>query len=136
MVDFELRPEDSYAVGTASLRPTGGPRQAVAEIDPLAADLVVLGWRELPVDPDQADIGPTARAVMPATAACSSPARSASSRDAAPAGLDLERTFCLSQPTSAPSAPTSRPEPRTIVYKGMLAEPQVVPFYPDLADER
>ena len=51
-----------------SCRPTGPAADAaVAEIDRLAAEegLGVLGWRELPVDPDAADLGPTARAAMP-----------------------------------------------------------------------
>ena len=86
-----------------------------------------------PTDPDAADLGPTARAAMPAF------------RQLFVAGTDGEtghragaaaRSACASAPSTAP-APTSRSlSPRTIVYKGMLAEPQVEAFYPDLADER
>jgi glutamate synthase (NADPH) large chain len=68
VVDFELPPEGSYAVGTAFLpSDRQAADEAVAEIDRLAAEenLVVLGWRELPVDPDRADIGPKARAGVP-----------------------------------------------------------------------
>ncbi|HWM59711.1 MAG TPA: glutamate synthase large subunit, partial [Pseudonocardia sp.] len=143
VVDFELPPAGSYAVGTAFLpSDRQAADEAVAEIDRLAAEenLVVLGWRELPVDPDRADIGPTARAVMPGFRQLfvAGAEWGGEDRDAAPAGLDLERrAFCLRKRAEhAIGVYFPSLSPRTIVYKGMLAEPQVVPFYPDLADER
>src|SRR3954471_9589894 len=67
-VDFELPPVGGDAVGVAFL-PVGAAGRAarVEQVACLAAEegLTVLGWRELPVDPDGADVGPTARAVMP-----------------------------------------------------------------------
>jgi len=138
VVDFELPPAGGYAVGIAFL-PTepAAADAAIAEIERLAAeeDLRVLGWRALPVDPDKADIGPTARAVMPGFRQLFV---AGIEDDDAPVGIDLERrTFCLrkrAEHTTGVYFPSL--SPRTIVYKGMLAEPQVVPFYPDLADER
>ncbi|HVH22269.1 MAG TPA: glutamate synthase central domain-containing protein, partial [Pseudonocardia sp.] len=144
VVDFELPPAGGYAVGNAFLpADREAADAAVAEIERLAAeeDLRVLGWRALPVDPDKADIGPTARAVMPgfrqlfvAGAETGDPATAGE----APTGIDLERrTFCLRKRVEHGTGvyfPSL--SPRTIVYKGMLTEPQVVPFYPDLADER
>ena len=96
----------------------------------------MLGWRELPVDPDKADIGPTARAVMPSFRQLF--VAGVEQGDDAPTGIELERrTFCLRKRAEHGTGvyfPSL--SPRTIVYKGMLAEPQVEAFYPDLADER
>jgi glutamate synthase (NADPH/NADH) large chain len=139
VVDFELPPVGGYAVGIAFL-PTepAQAEEAVAAIDRIAAeeDLRVLGWRALPVDPDSADIGPTARAVMPGFRQLFVAGVEESAT--APTGIALERrTFCLRKRAEhATGVYFPSLSPRTIVYKGMLAEPQVVPFYPDLADER
>jgi glutamate synthase (NADPH) large chain len=67
-VGFDLPPLGEYAVGIAFLPVDETERAArVEDVARLAAEegLTVLGWRELPVDPDGADVGPTARAVMP-----------------------------------------------------------------------
>jgi glutamate synthase (NADPH) large chain len=138
VVDFELPPAGAYAVGIAFLPVDPATAdEAAAEIDRLAAEenLTVLGWRTLPVDPDKADIGPTARAVMPSFRQLF--VAGIEGNDA-PLGLELERrVFCLRKRAEhGTGVYFSSLSPRTIVYKGMLAEPQVVPFYPDLADER
>ena len=68
--------------------------EAVAEIDRLAAEegLRVLGWRELPVDPEGATSAPRHAPRCPASASCSS----RPPRRTAPTGIELERrTFCL-----------------------------------------
>src|SRR4051812_45215266 len=67
-VDFDLPPVGEYSVGIAFLPVDADERAArIADVDRVAAEegLAVLGWREVPVDPDGADVGPTARAVMP-----------------------------------------------------------------------
>ncbi|HZG92088.1 MAG TPA: glutamate synthase large subunit [Pseudonocardia sp.] len=135
VVDFELPEAGAYAAGTAFLPTDAADADAaVAEIDRLAAEegLRVLGWRELPTAPQQAGLGPTALAAMPAFR------QLFVAGAAGETGLDLERrTFCLrkraehARGTYFPSL-----SPRTIVYKGMLTEPQVEAFYPDLSDER
>ncbi|GAA1292835.1 glutamate synthase large subunit [Pseudonocardia aurantiaca] len=135
VVDFELPAAGAYAVGTAFLPLDAEKAEAdVAEIDRLAAEegLRVIGWRELPVDPDAAGIGPSARAAMPGFRQLFVAGL------AGETGVELERrTFCLRK-RAEHSTGTYFPSlsPRTIVYKGMLAEPQVEAFYPDLADER
>ncbi len=133
VVDFELPAAGAYAVGTAFL-PVADPDTAVAEIERLADEegLVVLGWRALPTDPDGADLGPTARAAMPAFRQLFVAGRGGET------GIALERlAFCLRKRADHATG-TYFPSlsPRTIVYKGMLAEPQVEAFYPDLSDER
>src|SRR5688500_15620485 len=67
-VDFQLPPMGEYAVGIAFLLRDENERAArYDEVAKLADEegLTVLGWRDVPVDPDGADVGPTARAVMP-----------------------------------------------------------------------
>ncbi|MGH3566141.1 MAG: glutamate synthase large subunit [Pseudonocardia sp.] len=142
VVDFELPPAEAYAVGIAFLPSDVTEADAVVgEIDRLAAEenLRVLGWRELPVDPDGADVGPTARAVMPSFRQLFVAGREFGAADQdVPTGIELERrTFCLRKRAEHATG-TYFPSlsPRTIVYKGMLAEPQIEAFYPDLADER
>ena len=138
VVDFPLPAEGAYAVGTAFL-PVETPHGSAAvaaetEIDRLAAEegLTVLGWRALPVDPDGADIGPSARAAMPRFRQLFVAGAHGET------GIALERlAFCLrkrAEHTTGTYFPSL--SPRTIVYKGMLAEPQVETFYPDLSDER
>ena len=133
VVEFELPAEGAYAAGIAFL-PTDECETVVTKIDELAAEegLRVLGWRELPTDADGADLGPTARSVMPAFRQLFVAGAGGES------GIELERlTFCLRKRAEhATGVYFPSLSPRTIVYKGMLAEPQVEAFYPDLSDER
>src|SRR5690606_16665614 len=67
VVDFELPANGSYAMGIAYLPDEDAEKADVkSAIVELAAEegLVVLGWREVPVRPDQ--LGTLARAAMPA----------------------------------------------------------------------
>src|SRR4051812_49378571 len=67
-VDFDLPPLGEYSVGIAFLPTDDAERAArIEDVARLAEEegLTVLGWRDVPVDPDGADLGPTARAVMP-----------------------------------------------------------------------
>jgi glutamate synthase (NADPH) large chain len=140
VVDFALPPAGEYAVGTAFL-PTDDEQAAtaVARIEKLAAEesLRVLGWRDVPTDVDKADLGPSARAAMPRFRQLFVTA-DGDPTDAPVAGIALERrTYCLRKRTEHETGiyfPSL--SPRTLVYKGMLAEPQLEAFYPDLADER
>ncbi|MFP5071530.1 glutamate synthase large subunit [Pseudonocardia nantongensis] len=141
VTDFELPGPGSYAVGIAMLpQDEGEAAAAVARVDELAAEenLTVLGWRELPTDPDAADLGPTALAAMPSFRQLFVAGIELTTGGDAPAGIELERrTFCLRKRIEhGTGAYFPSLSPRTIIYKGMLAEPQVAAFYPDLADER
>ena len=142
VVDFALPPAGAYAVGTAFL-PTDEEKAAaaVARIEKVAVEenLRVLGWRDVPTDVDKADLGPSARAAMPMFRQLFVTAAEDDGADGIPvAGIALERrTFCLRKRAEHETG-TYFPSlsPRTLVYKGMLAEPQLEAFYPDLADER
>jgi len=137
-VDFALPPAGTYAVGIAFLpADPDAADETVGRIEALATqeNLRVLGWREVPTDPDGADLGPTARTVMPSFRQLF--VAGTEERDA-PAGLELERrTFCLRKRVEhATGTYFASLSPRTVVYKGMLTELQLEAFYPDLSDER
>jgi glutamate synthase (NADPH/NADH) large chain len=134
VVDFELPPVGSYAVGTAFL-PADAERatKARARIEELATEegLAVLGWRDVPTSPDV--LGATARSVMPTFSQLF-----VAGAGARVAGMALERqAFCLRKraeketDTYFPSLSS-----RTLGYKGMLTTDQLAHFFPDLVDER
>ncbi|MBC6447884.1 glutamate synthase large subunit [Actinokineospora xionganensis] len=134
VVDFPL--PDAYAVGTAFLPVDETERAAaVAVIERVAAEegAVVLGWRELPVNREHA--GATAASVMPYFSQLFIAAADGVS------GLPLERlAFCVRKRAEHDAGDNgvyfASLSSRTIVYKGMLTEPQVGLFFPDLNDER
>ena len=131
---FTLPARHAYAVGTAFL--PGDAEQVAAtrqRIEELAVEegLTVLGWRDVPVDPQS--LGQTARSVMPAFAQIF-----VSAAGERLVGMALERrAFCLRKraehetPVYFPSLSS-----RTLVYKGMLTTDQLDRVFPDLVDER
>jgi glutamate synthase (NADPH/NADH) large chain len=154
-VDFDLPPQGEYAVGIAFLPADEAERASVLDaVAGLAAEegLTVLGWRELPVDADRADLGPTARAVMPhfaqlfvaETIGARADARAYGGGRTAPHGVTrLERrSFVLRKRIeraardAGSSCYIASLSSRTITYKGMLTTDQLPAFFPDLRDER
>ncbi|HET9255618.1 MAG TPA: glutamate synthase central domain-containing protein, partial [Pseudonocardiaceae bacterium] len=137
VVDFALPEPGRYAVGTAFLPADEAAERAVmAGIEAIAEQegMRVLGWRELPVNPE--GIGLTARSVMPRFRQLFlSPANPA---DDTVDGLTLERqVYCVRKRAEhAHDVYFPSLSGRTIVYKGMLTEEQLVSFYEDLTDER
>ncbi|GAA3549287.1 glutamate synthase large subunit [Amycolatopsis ultiminotia] len=137
VVGFELPRAGRYAVGTAFLpRDEKRRGRAMTTIERIAAeeDMRVVGWRELPVD--AAHCGPTAAETMPHFVQLFLAGRR-NNRE----GLPLERAaFCVRKRAEHELAEDDVYFPslssRTIVYKGMLTEPQVARFFPDLTDER
>ncbi|AXX33013.1 glutamate synthase large subunit [Actinosynnema pretiosum subsp. pretiosum] len=139
-VDFDLPERGSYAAGTAFLPAEPGDRaKAVALAERIAEEegLEVLGWREVPVDPERADIGPTARSVMPHFAMLFVKGVAGES------GIALDRlAFALRKrvehetATAQVGAYFPSLSARTVVYKGMLTTTQLPAFFPDLRDER
>ncbi|ATY10656.1 glutamate synthase large subunit [Amycolatopsis sp. AA4] len=137
---FPLPAAGAYAAGIAFLPSDDEQRRkAVGLTERIAAEegLTVLGWREVPVDTEGAEIGPTARSVMPRFSMLfvSSPHGET--------GLELDRlAFCLRKRVEheslASGCGTYFPSlsARTIVYKGMLTPEQLPRFFPDLRDSR
>ncbi len=136
VVPFELPDAGLYAVGTAFLSTDDDERAKVQTlVDGIAAEegLVVLGWRDLPIDPDGAGLGVTARSVMPFFAQVFLGAASADLTAYA-----LERRAYVTRKRAENETQTYFPSlsARTLVYKGMLTTGQLEPFFPDLSDPR
>jgi glutamate synthase (NADPH/NADH) large chain len=135
-LDVELPERGRYAIGTAFL-PQDASEAAAARsaIGAIAAEegLQVLLWRELPVDPDGAGIGRTARSVMPSFAQVVLVAA-----DPAMTEYALERRAYVTRKRAEHETGTyfASLSTRTLVYKGMLTTGQLQPFFPDLSDER
>ena len=154
VVDFELPEPGSYATGMAFLpQDAGAAAGARAEIQRIAVEegLVVLGWRDVPTRPET--IGRGSQLTMPTFA------QPFFSSSAGLSGLDLDRVLYVARKRfeheiSLPAGPDEVNEAmggassmhdgvyfpslssRTMVYKGMLTSPQLLDFYPDLADKR
>ncbi|WP_375003186.1 glutamate synthase large subunit [Aeromicrobium sp. CTD01-1L150] len=133
-VDVELPEAGAYAAGMAFL-PVDPEEAAQARVDieALAKEegLAVLGWRDVPVNPDI--LGSMSRGAMPSfalmfVAAVGEPRT----------GIELDRlTYCLRK-RSEHEAKVYFPSlsSRTLIYKGMLTTEQLDEFFPDLRDER
>ncbi|MEU4250750.1 glutamate synthase large subunit [Amycolatopsis sp. NPDC026612] len=140
VVGFELPEPGTYAVGTAFLPQDEKRRgRAMTTIERIAAeeDMRVLGWRELPVHTEHC--GPTAAETMPHFTQLFLAARRPKPEHSDP--LAIERSaFCVRKRAERELAEEDVYFPslssRTIVYKGMLTEPQVERFFADLTDER
>jgi glutamate synthase (NADPH/NADH) large chain len=137
VVDFELPAAGAYAVGTAFL-----PADAEACEKAMAAiaatvdevGLRVLGWRDLPIQPDC--LGQTARAAMPTFKQLFVTDPNGTT------GIDLDRKAFVARKRSRRELEGELDtyfaslSSRTIVYKGMLTTPQLSEFFPDLLDPR
>ena len=130
---FNLPAAGEYAAGLVFL-PTDSDEAASiqAGFENLAIEesLVVLGWREVPTNPDV--LGDLAREAMPVIKQVF-----VGSNDAC-TGLELERRAFRLRKRSERTLGAYHPSlsSRTIVYKGMVTTLQLEPFYPDLSDAR
>jgi glutamate synthase (NADPH/NADH) large chain len=141
VVDFDLPPVGAYAVGLAFL-PADNPDSVAAEIETImeSEGLVVLGWRSVPTDPDQADLGQTARSVMPVFRQLF-----VAAADGAATGIALDRLAYVARKRVEHEVRDEHGDSgsyfcslssRTLVYKGMFTTPQLPAFFADLSDER
>jgi len=135
----ELPAAGQYAVGNAFLPTAEGERAAVkAAVESIAAeqDLTVLGWREVPVRPDE--LGTLARDAMPVIEQLYVSSTRTDENGAPLAGIALDRlTFFLRKRAERElDLYFSSLSSRTLVYKGMVTTLQLEPFYPDLSDQR
>ncbi|MFF1633193.1 glutamate synthase large subunit [Leifsonia sp. NPDC058248] len=135
---LELPAPGAYAVGNAFLPVEPGERAAVkAAIEAIAIEqeLAVIGWRDVPVRPDE--IGNLARDAMPAIEQLF--VSSTRTDDGEPvSGILLDRqTFFLRKRVERElDVYFTSLSSRTLVYKGMVTTLQLEPFYPDLSDQR
>ncbi|KOV85910.1 glutamate synthase [Nocardia sp. NRRL S-836] len=135
VVEFDLPERGGYAAGIAFLPFEAEEREAARQqIERIAVEesLEVLGWREVPVDPEKANVGPTALSVAPHFAQLFVKGTRGET------GIELDRlTFCLRKRVEHEgSVYFPSLSSRTIVYKGMLTTEQLPAFFPDLHDER
>ncbi len=131
---LELPEVGAYAAGMAFLPiDADEAAEARAAIESLAKEegLQVLGWRDVPVNPEI--LGSMSRGAMPSFALMFT-----TSAGETVTGVELDRlTYCLRK-RSEHEAKVYFPSlsSRTLVYKGMLTTEQLDEFFPDLRDER
>ncbi len=131
-----------YAIGQFFLPRDGEVRakaRAFIESSLKAEDLVVLGWRDLPID--SSDLGDAVRAVEPFHAQVFVGRGAGVTNDD-----DFERRCYLARKTSSSEIYALGPQgrehysvslsSRTIVYKGMVLVSQLGKYFLDLKDER
>ncbi|MCH9727638.1 MAG: glutamate synthase large subunit [Planctomycetes bacterium] len=144
-LDFELPQQGNYGMGVVFLPTDVAQREHCKKVVEEAVHnqgLVIRGWRELPVSPEKADIGPSAVRAMPhmEQVFISTPNGKVSDQD------DLERQlYIILKLSSRQLREGDLPQglmfyfcslsTKVVVYKGMLTPDQVMPFYPDLQDE-
>ncbi|WP_022885112.1 glutamate synthase large subunit [Glaciibacter superstes] len=136
---FTLPAPGRYAVGNVFLPTDPTARSAIKrQLAALAATegLDVLGWREVPVRPDE--VGNLARAAMPAIQQLFLQSKRTNASGASLGGIELDRqAFRLRKRAERElELYCASLSCRTLVYKGMVTTLQLEPFYPDLSDER
>jgi len=100
----------------------------------------LVGWRDLPTDPDTADVGPTARACMPTMEMLIVEAGDGVEQ----AEFDRKLFLIRKRASHKLRVPEEHPEAllfyscslssSIIIYKGMLTSFQLMPFFKDLQD--
>ena len=125
-----------------------GKYACVAAIEAACAEMrmEVLGWRDVPTDAKLADLGDSALATEPKVAQLF-----VKPMDAADGEIDLETKLYVLRRLAVVRVKEARGasvtdvmddfyvnslSSRTVVYKGQLKPDQVMPYYPDLQDER
>lgn len=138
VVDFDLPPVGEYAAGMVFL-PLGHDERAAmkAGIEEIARheNLEVLGWREVPVEPE--NLGKLAYDARPAFEQLFV-SRPATGDEPALSGIALDRRVYRLRKRARHEleAYFVSLSSRTLGYKGMVTTLQLEPFYPDLQDER
>ncbi|GMA27570.1 glutamate synthase large subunit [Arenivirga flava] len=129
----------AYAVGNAFLPVDEQERERLlARLEELAVEeeLEVLGWRDLPVRPEE--LGTLARRAMPAFGQLFLTSARRDEHGLAPSGIALDRqAFRVRKRAERElGAYFMSLSARTLTYKGMVTTLQLEPFYPDLSDKR
>ena len=142
---IDLPRPGSYGVGNVFLPTDAGERATCMSLLEGAignAGQRLLGWRQLPVDPDGADIGNAARAAMPHMAQLFIGADT----DNPPTGDEFERKLYLIRKHATHLLRSDERlvqrqsfyicslSSKVIVYKGMLTPDQMTPFFEDFAE--
>jgi len=136
---FDLPAAGRYGVGMAFLPVDDTARDAIkAGVASIASeeDLSVLGWRDVPVRPEE--VGDLARGAMPVFEQLFVSSTRLDDAGKPMGGLELERQVFRLRKRAEREFNAYFPSlsSRTLVYKGMVTTLQLEPFYPDLSDER
>ncbi len=129
VTNFELPKAGSYATGIAFTAKGVDIKDEIAKIAN-EEGLVVLGWRELPIN--SKNLGKTALSVMPAFE------QLFISGSKGENGIVLDRLAFILRKRAEHRLEVYFPSlsSQTIVYKGMLTTGQLEEFFPDLSDKR
>ena len=142
-LSVELPEAGSYAVGNVFLPTDEALAQKCREVFAqhlVSADLSLVGWREVPHDPQRANLGPTALRSMPRIEQIFVSAADGQEEMAFERALYMVRKRVSEEvrqkhQLSGGEFYVCSLAPRLIIYKGMLAPFQVTAFYPDLRDD-
>jgi glutamate synthase (NADPH/NADH) large chain len=134
-----------YGVGNVFLPTDPGQRAHCIDVIKEEIDAngqTLIGWRDLPTDPDLADLGNASRGAMPYFAQLF-----VAAGDAKQTREEFERKLYLIRKQSTHRLRGDEALSQNylfyicslstgvIIYKGMLTPPQLFPFYPDLLNE-
>jgi len=142
-LDVSLPAPGKYAVGIVFLPQIEAEQQKCrATINQIIIDngQSLLGWREVPIEPDGADVGPAAKMAQPKIEQLFIAAADALSQEEFERILYVIRkrfTHVLrgdSSLTEAKQLYACSLSTKVIVYKGMLTPGQLFPFYKDLTN--
>ena len=142
-LDTELPADGAFGAGVVFLPRDAQERahcKQVFESAIVEAGQRLIGWRELPVRPDKADIGNAARASMPAMEQVFIASDDGLEGDALERKLYLIRKYATHQLRSNEELVeralfyVCSLSTKVMIYKGMLTPHQLYPFFPDLAD--
>ncbi|MGA8723615.1 MAG: glutamate synthase large subunit [Acidimicrobiales bacterium] len=140
VVPFDLPEPGGYATGLAFLsRDPQAAESARNAVEKLADDqgLIVLGWRDLPVD--DSSLGSVSNAARPAMHQIFVAGKPGVRIDGPDRALALDRLAFVLRKRAEHQVETcyfASLSARTITYKGMLTSHQLAQFFPDLSDER
>ena len=143
-IGLNLPQEGSYAVGNIFLPQNKKEREfCKKEIEKVInfEEQLFLGWREVPVDPEKADVGPAARISQPSIEQLFIGSNKEIDREEFERKLYLIRKQFSYQLRSNKNLLEARLlfacslSSKIIVYKGMLTPSQLFPFFPDLEDD-
>jgi glutamate synthase (NADPH/NADH) large chain len=143
-IGLELPEMGQYGVGNIFLPVDEKEREhCVKEFEAIIAqeNQICVGWRDVPVDPDKADVGPASRGAQPFIKQLFIQAEEGLNQDEFDRKLYLIRkrvSHLLRSDSKLKEAKlfyVCSLSTSVIVYKGMLTPSQLFPFYPDLEDE-
>ena len=139
VTDFALPPVGRYAVGNVFLPTDPTNRTSIKrQIARVAQEesLTILGWREVPVRPDE--LGNLARAAMPTIQQLYVQSARTTESGETCGGIDLDRQALRLRKRAERELEIyfASLSCRTLVYKGMVTSLQLEPFYPDISDPR